>query len=489
MLRQKQRDAEHVRADAEVLSNVSELLKAYDRDIESCALSSSIDRNEYQEEESSEEKVRVGACYNVFDGEELLEASILSISKAVEYVVVVYQRESNFGEACSDNLMSTLEDLERRGLVTELVEYCPRRFSASEKENLCSSQATGVDLGGARARDISDVFLNELSKREIGRQKCLSHGCTHFMSLDCDECYKCDDLLSVISRVRGYDAVCCRMRYFFKYTRCELVPEDDLNWVPALFRLDADLPFRLGHPYPVMVDPTRRVSGARRVMLCERDELEMYHYSFVRRDVQRKLRNVSNRGNYNYTEDFQRAWARWQPPQRPGSVHPHPFFRERFEGSRIVPDWFGIAVEGTALPHSCVSPDGLRRAASVLFKAKRYGDALRLYEEILTLNIAASEQRTVRLNMAMCDLQMGRHESCIERCTALIDVLEGKALAKALFRRGLSFFSAKEPASWKEKARADLFRAQQLCPADKSISRLLSVSFLWILFCRFPLQY
>ena len=70
----KQRDAEHVRADAEVLSNVSKLLKAYDRDIESCALSSSIDRNECQEEESSEEKVRVGACYNVFDGEELLEA-------------------------------------------------------------------------------------------------------------------------------------------------------------------------------------------------------------------------------------------------------------------------------------------------------------------------------------------------------------------------------------------------------------------------------
>lgn len=37
------------------------------------------------------DEVKVGACYNVFDGEELLEASIRSIRGVVQYVCVVYQ--------------------------------------------------------------------------------------------------------------------------------------------------------------------------------------------------------------------------------------------------------------------------------------------------------------------------------------------------------------------------------------------------------------
>ena len=35
--------------------------------------------------------MKLGAAYNVFDGEELLENSIVSIRPEVDYVVVVYQ--------------------------------------------------------------------------------------------------------------------------------------------------------------------------------------------------------------------------------------------------------------------------------------------------------------------------------------------------------------------------------------------------------------
>jgi hypothetical protein len=42
-------------------------------------------------------EVKVGACYNVFDGEELLEASIRSIRGVVQYVCVVYQTGASAG--------------------------------------------------------------------------------------------------------------------------------------------------------------------------------------------------------------------------------------------------------------------------------------------------------------------------------------------------------------------------------------------------------
>jgi len=43
-------------------------------------------------------------CYNVFDCEELLESSILSIREEVDHVCVVYQTTSNFGDPSNPHL-------------------------------------------------------------------------------------------------------------------------------------------------------------------------------------------------------------------------------------------------------------------------------------------------------------------------------------------------------------------------------------------------
>ena len=40
--------------------------------------------------------MKIGVSYNLFDGEELLESSIKSIRKNVDYISVVYQTISNF---------------------------------------------------------------------------------------------------------------------------------------------------------------------------------------------------------------------------------------------------------------------------------------------------------------------------------------------------------------------------------------------------------
>ncbi len=141
--------------------------------------------------------IKVGACYNVFDGEELLEASIRSIRGVVQYVCIVYQTGtwppvlsgvysgwgwgwgwgwagvggvgeglarhvyvplvvsrrprplhpvSNFGEK-NPGLKGRLEDLMARGLVDDLVHYKPVTFSPSQKKDLVSPRTTGSDLG------------------------------------------------------------------------------------------------------------------------------------------------------------------------------------------------------------------------------------------------------------------------------------------------------------------------------------------------------
>ena len=57
--------------------------------------------------------MRLGVSYNVFDGEELLEESISKIRDNVDFICVVYQNTSNFGEF-RDDLEPFLYDLNTR---------------------------------------------------------------------------------------------------------------------------------------------------------------------------------------------------------------------------------------------------------------------------------------------------------------------------------------------------------------------------------------
>ena len=60
--------------------------------------------------------MKLGISYNVFDSEELLEGSINQIKKLASFISVVYQKKSNYGNDCSDNLENVLFDLKDRDL-------------------------------------------------------------------------------------------------------------------------------------------------------------------------------------------------------------------------------------------------------------------------------------------------------------------------------------------------------------------------------------
>ena len=107
--------------------------------------------------------MKLGVSYNLFDGEELLESSIKSIRTNVDFISVVYQTVSNFGNPCNEELEPLLESLHKEGLIDELFEYRPN-----------------INKGG---------HYNEIRKRNIGLTLSEGDGCTHHMAMDSDEFY------------------------------------------------------------------------------------------------------------------------------------------------------------------------------------------------------------------------------------------------------------------------------------------------------------
>ena len=165
-----------------------------------------------------------------------------------------------------------MKHLVKLGLVDELRRYEPRNFTDEEKCAMCSPAAT--ELGGPPTM-VSNQFFNELYKREQGRQMCAAAGCTHFMSMDTDEYYKEDELAYAKSLMlsKDLDGTCCKMRFYFKEPTYEMLPFDELNQVPLIFKVKPDAPLLLAHPYPVVVDPTRRMANCNRFYQFERDEV------------------------------------------------------------------------------------------------------------------------------------------------------------------------------------------------------------------------
>ena len=217
-------------------------------------------------------QMKLGAAYNVFDGEELLKDSIRSIKPNVDYVVIVYQTVSNFGNPAHPKLEARLKHLVSIGLVDELIKYELREFSNEEKVALCSPITTEI---GGPPTVVATQFFHELKKREIGRQACASRGCNYFMSMDTDEFYKTDELAYAKRKIieDGLDGTACKMRFYFKEPTYEMLPFDEMNQVPLIYKIQEGSSLLLAHPYPCTVDPTRRMSGVKKFYQFDRSEV------------------------------------------------------------------------------------------------------------------------------------------------------------------------------------------------------------------------
>jgi len=205
--------------------------------------------------------------YNVFDGEELLKDSILSIRDSVDYISVVYQEISNFGNKCSDNLLPLLNELYESKLIDKLYKYEPRL-------------------------EITPHF-NEVNKRNIGYFISMENYMDYHMSMDSDEFYLKDEFEFMKSKYveEGLDSAYCQMLTYYKNKNYILDPPEDY-YVSLFYKVNEYYYYYFHAQSPVLVDSTRRMEPGK-FKIFERNEIQMHHLSYVRNNIRSKFTNSS----------------------------------------------------------------------------------------------------------------------------------------------------------------------------------------------------
>lgn len=234
--------------------------------------------------------MKIGVSYNLFDGEELLENSIKSIRENVDYISVVYQTESNFGNPCDEGLVPLLEKLQNDGLIDELFLYKPT-----------------LNRGG---------HYNEIRKRNLGLYISEGAGCTHHMAMDSDEFYTDEQFKFMKGEMlKGdFDSSACQMTTYYKDSKYRLDPKEEY-YVTLPFKIRQGVEFVMGALYPVLVDPTRRMEPGN-YRIFTREEIEMHHMSYVRKDIRKKLQNSSASPNFKNIDKIVDYFNKWEYPKQ-----------------------------------------------------------------------------------------------------------------------------------------------------------------------------
>jgi hypothetical protein len=207
------------------------------------------------------------AIYSIFDGLELLEGSIRQTYSACFKVILHYQTTSNFGEVDED--------------VENFVWMLAEKY---EKINLLRYEPILNNSGGT----------NEKKKRLLGIEYARTFGGSHFIFIDCDEYYITDEFIRASDFIleNNYDSSACRLFTYYKDPIYRLIPLENY-YVPFIHSIS----LTLTNEYSVYADPTR-ISKGQNFYEFKQDEIMMHHFSWVRKDLGKKLRNSSANINW-----------------------------------------------------------------------------------------------------------------------------------------------------------------------------------------------
>lgn len=205
------------------------------------------------------------AVINLWDGGELLPYQIDNIAPMVDEVKVIYSYLSNYGEKIN------------------------HVFQPREK----------VEYINWEPEIHKTPHTNEINKRNFGLQHAKDAGASHFLMLDCDEFYDEEDFEEEKERIYRYDLnglVGSIIEYFGDPT---LILPDCGTLIPFIHKvtpglaysfIDKRYPFAYDKDGVAKIDCTRRLNVSRNI---EWSGIKMHHYSWVRKDIPRKIRNSS----------------------------------------------------------------------------------------------------------------------------------------------------------------------------------------------------
>lgn len=205
------------------------------------------------------------------DCHELLMSCVDSIAPVVDGILIAWSKESNHGNI-DNRICKTLEEIDNkyRGNLF---------FEQFEPQHGQHPQA------------------NEIMKRNKGISWAYGLGFTHFIMLDADEMYKPEELLQDKERFKNPDlnGMVHKLKVFVgKPTLCC----DDHTLVPGIQKLNRSTemggfkkyPFAYDKEGNAHIDPTRRLNFNEGIIMSD---FYMYHYSYVRKDIDLKIWNSS----------------------------------------------------------------------------------------------------------------------------------------------------------------------------------------------------
>lgn len=214
--------------------------------------------------------MRLGICYMVFDGDELLEFAIKSIRNVVDFVSVTYQKVSYFGNSVDPNLLPLLENLKKQGLIDEILHY-------------------ETNLGIHHKQ-------NELNLRNLGLEASKKAGCTHHISADVDEFYKPDELTFAKNYMakNDHDFSAAYLYTYYKEPTYLVYPVQKLlvsfiHPVHNEYRMDMEYP-----TFPLHMETTRRFGKCKNYHIFDQNNFVIHHMSYVRKDIRKKFQNSDN---------------------------------------------------------------------------------------------------------------------------------------------------------------------------------------------------
>jgi hypothetical protein len=210
--------------------------------------------------------MKLTAIVILWDGAEFLPYLIPNLQQQADDIIVVYSIRSNFGERLAYDLP---------------------KFYKTKYINCEPSQ------GGAHT--------NETRKRNYGLRAAIHGGATHILMCDVDEFYKTEEFNTEKERIysSGINGLVCGLKCFFGSP--ELTVEGDKTLVAFIQKVTPRMEFGAFKHYPFSydqfgprIDPTRRLNVKAGI---EWSNILMYHYSWVRKDIDLKIRNSSARVN------------------------------------------------------------------------------------------------------------------------------------------------------------------------------------------------
>lgn len=206
------------------------------------------------------------AIFNVWDDWNMLHYSIDRIVSVVDGIIIVASTKSNHGE------------------ISEI----PDNFKGAWLH--------------IREPQFSHPMNSETDKRNYGLKIAREQGYTHFLMMDADEFWnpidfqKAKERFHVEPDLQGL--VCATQVYFKKPT---LTIGLDTTLVPFIHKLTPTIKHEFNRRYPyawqghqIKIDPTRSLNIDSGVKM---DDAVMHHYSWVRKDYEKKIRNSTARAN------------------------------------------------------------------------------------------------------------------------------------------------------------------------------------------------